>query len=83
MAHRIYLLPNLSTPVDKELYIALDILWAFGVSKWINLDGHVLEAQATNGGAHAGLEKGLPVPSHQGFDCFGQHGVTTEQRVVR
>lgn len=71
LAYRIYLFPNFSTPVDQEVYIALDVLWAFGVSKGVNLDGHVIEAQPTDGNADAGLEKALPVPCHQRFDGFG------------
>src|SRR5712671_5292743 len=44
LPHRIYLLPDFSTPVDKEIYVALDILWSLGVANWVNLDGHIIEA---------------------------------------
>ena len=83
LTRRVYLLPDFSTPVDKEVYIALDILWTFGVSKGVDLDGHVIEAQPTDRDTDAGLEKTLPIPCHQGFDSFGQDGVSTKQRVVR
>ena len=83
LAHRIYLLPNLCTPVDKEVYVALDVFRAFSVSEGVNLDGHVIEAQPTDGNADAGLEKALPVTCHQRFDGFGQDGVSAKQRVMR
>jgi hypothetical protein len=71
LTHRIYLFPNLSTPVDKEIYVALDVFRAFGISKGVDLDGHVIEAQPTDRHADAGFKKTLPVPCHQGFDRLG------------
>jgi hypothetical protein len=49
------LLPDFSTPIDKEVNVALNILRSFGVSKGVNFDGYVVKAQSTYGSADAGL----------------------------
>ena len=65
LSHGIYLFPDFFTPVDEKVDIPFDIFCSFGVSKRINFDGHVFNAESTNGGAYAGLEEVLSVPPHQ------------------
>lgn len=64
LSHAKYLLPDFFTPVDEKVDIPLDIFCTFGVSKGINFDRHVFNAESTNGEAYAGLEEILPVPPH-------------------
>lgn len=65
LSHRMYLFPNFFTPVDEKVDIPLDIFCSFGVSKGINFNRHIFNAESTNGEAYAGLEEILPVPPHQ------------------
>ncbi len=65
LSHGIYLFPNFFTPVDEKVDIPFDIFCSFGISKGINFDGHVFDAESTYGEANAGLEKIPPVPPHQ------------------
>ena len=64
LSHGIDLFPDFFTPVDEKVDIPLDIFCSFGVSKGINFDGYVFNAESTNGEAYAGLEEILPVPPH-------------------
>jgi hypothetical protein len=64
LSHGMYLFPDFFTPVDEKVDIPLDIFYSFGISKGIDFDRHVFNAESTNGEAYAGLEKILPVPPH-------------------
>jgi hypothetical protein len=77
------LLPDFSTPVDKEFNVALNILRSFGVSKGVNFDGYVVKAKSTYGSADAGLQETLPIPTHQRFNGFGEYSISTKQGLMR